>query len=100
MNLTKGVASFALLLGLAGSATAQTARVQVIHNAADPAADSVDIYLNSTRILDNFKFRSASSFIDAPAGTPITIGVAPWNSMNVSDTIASFTYTLTQGENI
>ena len=76
------------------SLNAQTARVQVIHNAADPAADSVDIYLNGTKLLDNFKFRAATPFIDAPAGIPITVGVAPWNSMSVADTLKSFTYTL------
>lgn len=82
------------LLAMATGSHAQTARVQVIHNAADPAADSVDIYLNGTRLLDNFAFRAATPFIDAPAGIPITIGVAPWNSTSVADTIASFTYTL------
>ena len=50
---------------------AQTARLQVIHNAADPGAVSVDIYLNGTLLLDNFGFRDATPYIDAPAGTPI-----------------------------
>ncbi len=75
-----------------------TARLQVIHNAADPAADTVDIYLGATRLLDNFAFRTATPFIDAPAGSPIVIGVAPGNSSSVNDTITSFTLTLTPGE--
>ena len=76
-----------------GMASSQTARIQVIHNAADPAADSVDIYLNGTRLLDNFKFRTATPFIDAPAGVALNIGVAPANSTTAADTIKNFTVT-------
>ncbi|NVK26727.1 MAG: DUF4397 domain-containing protein [Flavobacteriia bacterium] len=80
------------------AASAQTARVQVIHNSADLAADSVDVYLGSTLLLDNFAFRTATPFIDAPASTPITIGIATKNSTSVNDTIYSLTATLTSGE--
>ncbi|WP_170266423.1 T9SS type A sorting domain-containing protein [Phaeocystidibacter luteus] len=75
-----------------------TARVQVIHNSADLAADSVDVYLGSTLLLDNFAFRTATPFIDAPATDPITIGIAPKNSSDVTDTIYSLTATLTENE--
>ncbi|MBN2709459.1 MAG: DUF4397 domain-containing protein, partial [Calditrichaceae bacterium] len=75
-----------------------TARLQVIHNAADPAADTVDIYLNEDLLLDNFAFRTATPFIDAPANQEITIGVAPGNSSSVEDVIADFDVTLTAGE--
>jgi len=77
---------------------AQTARLQVIHNAADPGAVSVDIYLNGTLLLDNFGFREATPYIDAPAGTPINIGVAGPNSSSASDTLKNFTLTLTENE--
>lgn len=80
-------------------AQAQTAKVQVIHNCADAIADSVDVYLGSTKILDNFAFRTATPFIDAPAGLPITLGVAPKNSATVSDTIYSATVTLSSSNN-
>lgn len=76
---------------------AQTARVQVIHNSADRAADSVDVYLGSTLLLNNFAFRTATPFIDAPAGTPIRIGIAPKTSTSVADTIYTVTTTLTPG---
>jgi hypothetical protein len=75
-----------------------TARLQVIHNAADPAADSVDVYVGSAKILDNFKFRAATPFIDAPAGSEIVIGIAPGTSAGVNDTLVGFRYTLTPGE--
>ena len=51
------------------------ARLQVIHNAADPIADEVDVYLNGTLALDNFAFRTATPFIDVPAGVEINIGL-------------------------
>ncbi|MCU0643988.1 MAG: DUF4397 domain-containing protein [bacterium] len=75
-----------------------TARLQVIHNAADPAADKVDVYLNGTKLLDDFAFRAATPFIDAPANQDIVVGIAPKTSLSVSDVIASFTFNLLAGE--
>ena len=60
-----------------------TARVQVIHNSADLAAASVDIYLNNTLLIDDFNFRTASPFIDAPAGEEITISEG--NNLDLCD---------------
>ncbi len=72
---------------------AQTARLQVIHNAADPAANQVDVYLNGSLALDNFTFRTATPFIDVPANVSINIGIAPPNSTSASDTIKNFQVT-------
>ncbi|NBC83759.1 MAG: DUF4397 domain-containing protein, partial [Bacteroidetes bacterium] len=77
---------------------AHTARVQVIHNSADMAADTVDVYLNDGLLLDDFAFRTASPFVDAPAGTPIEIDIAPANSTSSADSIWGLTTTLTEGE--
>jgi len=88
----------ATLVMLLGTAYAQNARLQVIHNAADPGAASVDIYLNGTLLLDNFEFREATPYIDAPAGTPINIGVAGPNSTSAADTLKNFTVTLAANE--
>ncbi|MEJ2105617.1 MAG: DUF4397 domain-containing protein [Ignavibacteriaceae bacterium] len=86
-----------LLTGM-NSLLAQTARLQVIHNAADPGAASVDIYLNGALLLDNFEFREATPYIDAPANTPIDIGVAGPNSTSAADTLKNFNVTLTENE--
>jgi hypothetical protein len=75
-----------------------TARLQVIHNAADPAAAEVDIYVNGDLLLDDFAFRAATPYIDVPAGVELVIGVAPGSSTGPGDIIATFPVTLTAGE--
>lgn len=80
--------------------TITTAMVQIIHNAADPMADEVDIYLDGQAVaaLDNFKFRSATPFIPLPANTDIEIGVAPGNSGSSEDILEKFNFNLLAGE--
>ncbi|GAA0872380.1 hypothetical protein GCM10009117_15270 [Gangjinia marincola] len=74
------------------------ARVQVIHNSPDPDVQTVDVYLNDDLLLDDFQFRTATSFIDAPAGVPLTIDVAPGDSDDSGDSIFELTATLDSGE--
>lgn len=74
------------------------AELQVIHNSADPAAATVDVYVNGVNALNDFGFRTATSFLTLPSGVPINIGVAPGNSMSVNDTLANFTVTLAAGQ--
>ena len=58
------------------------ARLQVIHNAADKAAASVDVYLwngdeNELVVkLDDFAFRTATPFVDVPAGDSLAVIIA------------------------
>ncbi len=103
LSPAEGQAAFGLFAALPdGNVVAfpavTTARLQVIHNAADPAAESVDIYLNDDLLLDDFMFRTATPYIDAPANEEITISVAPSSSASVDDAIASFDYNLMAGE--
>jgi hypothetical protein len=70
------------------------AKVQVIHNSADAAADSVDIYLNDQILLDNFGFRNATSFVDLDAGVNFDITVQPKTSSDTTGALAQFTYQL------
>jgi hypothetical protein len=74
-----------------------TARLQVIHNAADPAAESVDVYLDGTLLLDDFGFREATPFINAPANQAINVGIAPGSSSSVDDTLKNFVFNLAEG---
>jgi K+-transporting ATPase c subunit len=81
-----------------GSIYAQTARLQVIHNSADIAAQEVDVYVNGDLLIDNFAFRTSSPFIDVPAGVNLEVAIAPSTSSSVMDAIASFDYNLASGE--
>jgi hypothetical protein len=75
-----------------------TALVQVIHNSADAAAAVVDVWLNETLLLDNFAFRTASPFVDAPAGEEFTIAIKGPDSQDPNNPIWSQNYTLMEGE--
>lgn len=72
----------------------QTAKLQVIHNAADKAAQTVDVYVGTMKAFDDFAFQTASPFVDLPAGIPLAIGIAPGTSTSAADVIATFTVTL------
>lgn len=87
-NITMTILGLTLLA--AGASYAQTARLQVIHNAADPAADVVDVYVNDDLFIPDFAFRTATPFVDVPAGVNLNIGVAPGNSTGPDDIIADF----------
>jgi Domain of unknown function (DUF4397)/Secretion system C-terminal sorting domain len=73
--------------------------VQVIHNSPDPAADTVDVYVNGSKLIDNFVFRTATAFVGVDATNPVTIAVAPSDSESADDAIATFDgITLTKDE--
>lgn len=86
----------AVLLG-ATTASAQTARVQIIHNCADAAAATVDIYVNDEITLEDVAFRTATAFLDLPAEVDLAVGIAPGNSTGPDDIIATFDYNLPDG---
>jgi hypothetical protein len=89
--------SLIVLLTMTFAARGQ-ALVQVIHNSADAAAAEVDVYINGDRALDDFAFRTATEFLPLPAGVPLAIGIAPGNSTSAADIIATFNFTLEDGE--
>ncbi|MCT4622501.1 MAG: DUF4397 domain-containing protein [Schleiferiaceae bacterium] len=74
------------------------ARVQVIHNSSDAIADSVDVYINGSKAIDNFAYRTATPFIDLPSEVNVNVGIAPKNSMGYADTLVSFNYSLGSNE--
>ena len=85
-----------LEITFSGGTTADTATalLQVIHNAGDPAAAAVDVYINGDLALDDFAYRTATPFIELPAGVELSIAVAPGTSASVDDALATFPVTL------
>jgi len=73
---------------------AQFTRVQFINNSPDVAVTGIDIYVNGNIAFNNLFFRESSPYLDIPAGIPVNIAIADFNSMSVSDTFTSVTATL------
>jgi len=90
------IALFVMTVIMGGSVRAQDseARLQVIHNAADPLAASVDVYVNGNLLLEGFGFREATPFVDVPADVELTIDVTPAGNSTV---VGSFDVTLADG---
>ena len=67
---------------------AETAQVMVIHNAADPGASEVDVFLNGELLANDFAFRTAIPFTELPAGDH-TIQIAPSSAADSEGTSLS-----------
>lgn len=81
--------------------TVTSTRAQAIHNCADAAANSVDVWLRSATtgttgllLADNFNFRKATPYVDLPVGQTITLSIAPPTSTSPVGALANFTYNL------
>lgn len=102
-SLNQGGAAFGLFAALPNGTVVQfptndSARVQILHNAADPNAASVDVYLDNALILDNFAFRTATPFLTLASNTNYNIGIAPSNSSSVADVLVTIPVTLQSGQ--
>lgn len=91
------LAAFALTLSF-GNAHAQFARVQIIHNSPDLAADEVDIWVGNTLTLDNFAFRTATPYLSLPAGIPLEIRIKDKNSQDTINPLFFTSLTLSLNE--
>ena len=74
------------------------ARAQVIHNSADAAAASVDVWLNDAPLAVGFNFRTATPFVDLQAGVPFDVTIQGAGSTDTTNAVAQFTYTLAEDE--
>jgi hypothetical protein len=95
--------AFGVFVALANGTVVQLeqtalARLQVIHNSADPGAAQVDVYVNDNLLINDFAFRAATPFIDVPAEALLNIQIAPPTSTSSADAIATFPVTLQNGK--
>ncbi len=93
-SLADGTFGLTAFLGAPGTTTpsdgialSQAARLQAIHNSADPAAAVVDVYGNGLKLIDDFAFRTATPFITVPAGADIDFNIAGPDSTDDSDPV-------------
>jgi hypothetical protein len=74
-----------------GAANPDPADVQVIHNAPDTDADTVDVYVNGIQAINDLAFREATPFIALPAGVTATIDVTAADAEDNTDPVFSVT---------
>lgn len=79
------ILAFFLIIALK-PAKSQSRLVQIIHNSADSTLTELDIYLNDSLIIDNFQFRTASSFLTIPDQVGVTTDRIYINQKNSIDT--------------
>lgn len=93
--MTTRITLFVFLLMTAfASSFAQSARVQAIHNCPDPAASTVDIWLNNNLLLDDFDYKEASPYIDAPAMEEFDLVITASNAIDTTNAIFRKSFTL------
>lgn len=72
--------------------------VQVIHNSPSWLAYFVDVYVNGEKVLNNFRFRTATPYLELPADTDLEIAIAPFWSRNARRSVFKQTYNLAEGD--
>lgn len=87
------------VIPLPAVATPTTARLQVVHNCAATDAASVGVWVNdAVELIPQFDFRTATPFIDVPAGVDLSIDITAPNAMDASAPLYTQTINLTGGQ--
>ncbi len=85
-----------IAMGLFVSSTAfsQTARVQAIHNCPDPAAATVDVWINDQILIPGFQYKEASPYINAPAMVNFDLSITAPGAVDTVGAIFKKTFNL------
>jgi hypothetical protein len=73
-----------------------TANLQIIHNSPSP---TVDIWVNEVPFLTDVAYRTATGFLEVPAGVNLNVGVALAGSTSPDDILVDFDLLLDPDEN-
>jgi len=73
-----------------------TANLQIIHNSPSP---TVDIWVNDDLFLTDVEYRTATSFVEVPAGVNLNVGIASAGSSTPDDILVNFDFLLDPDEN-
>ncbi len=96
--MKKFIGTISAAVCFASSMVAQTTEVQFINNIADPNLTIVDVWYNSTLLLDNVDFRTASPYLTVTTGQIATISIAPSWSASESEATAQFIMSFSDGQ--
>ncbi len=69
--------------------------VQLVHNSPSQPTTNVDVYLNDSRFIDDFAYRTATSFIQIPADTSIRLRITADTSTSAATALVDTTLRLT-----
>lgn len=69
---------------MTGPLPTEPATAQLVHNSADPAFASVDIYVNDELAISGFDFRSSLSGVELPSEQEVTLGIAAEGSADIA----------------
>ena len=77
--------------------SAQTCRIQFIHNSTDTSIDVFDIYVGGVLKADDLHFHQATLYMNITSASPITVAVAPASSESVDEAFYTANYTFATG---
>jgi hypothetical protein len=84
------VSCFLLVVFFTVCATAQSRKIQFVHNSVDPIISSVNVFWNDSLLIEGLNYKTASSFIELPSWSGAAIDRIYFTEAQLLDTASSF----------
>ncbi len=91
------ILSFWALAIFSTNITAQTCRIQFIHNSADSSLAVFDVYVGGVLKADDLHFHQATLYMNITSAIELTVAIAPSGSQSADEAFYSNPYTFTTG---